>query len=229
MAQSSKPKSRTGGGRKNLTLVALAGFLLVVWGFVLGVLVGRGTVPTLIPERTAKQEKAPSELKTASSETTVITPPSTTTTTVTTKPRPTTTLGFYQDLSKDVAETLPPLPPPTTLKGGSRDKGDKPSSAAKTKTQTSQTKKEEPAADSPKPAAFALQVAAFATHEEAEVEARRVAAKTEHKVRIVASQVKGKTWYRVRIGGFATRSEAKAAARTLEAAGLETLLVRANP
>ncbi len=236
MAKRSKPrpKTGTGGNRKNLTLVALAGFLLVVWGFVLGVLVGRGTVPTIIPDRTAQSERELPKPETDRTETTVSTSRPTTTTTATTRPGPTTTLGFYKDLSEEVAETLPPLPPPTTLRTVARTQGDKPSSASKTKTGPPKKKKEEPKKEPPpkaKPqkAIYSLQVAAFATRKEAEGEARRVASKTEHKVRVVASKVKGKIWHRVRVGGFATRAEAKSAARALKAAGLDTMLVRAAP
>ena len=41
----------SGPARRQLALVGLAGLFLVVWGFVLGILVGRGMVPTLVDPR----------------------------------------------------------------------------------------------------------------------------------------------------------------------------------
>ena len=234
---SSKQKPRTSGNRKNMTLVALAGFLLVVWGFVLGILVGRGTVPTIIPDRTAQTGESRAELKNGQAETSV-TEITTTTTTVATRPSPTTTLGFYTKLSEEVTETLPPLPPPTTGRAAGNKLADKPSSSTKPRIEAPPKPKEKPKAEpktnlphraEPSKPKYSLQVAAFAVKKEAQAEARKVADKTEHKVRVVASKVKGKVWYRVRVGGFATKAEARSAARTLKAAGMKAMLVRAVP
>ena len=239
MAKRSEPrqKPRTPGNRKNLALVALAGLLLVVWGFVLGVLVGRGTMPTLIADRTSQPKESKAETQTSRTGKAVsTTETNVTTTTVTTRPETTTTFGFFKKLPENVAETLPPLPPPTTVKRPApRDKSAKPSSSTKPEVETPKKKKSEPKKEPPakkaEPVApvYSLQVAALPTKEEAVAEARRVAKKTELKVRVVTSKVKGKIWHRIRVGGFATKAEARAAARKLDAAGLKSMLVRAAP
>ena len=153
-----KPR-RTPGNRKNQTLVALAGLLLVVWGFVLGVLVGRGTMPTLIPEKTAQVNQAREESKTSVTDKAVTTTKvSTTTTTSSTLAETTTTFGFYKKLPENVAETLPPLPPPTTNKPvENKNKQPTKSYVSKRKPEESKEKapepKKEPKAKKPEPPA----------------------------------------------------------------------------
>ncbi len=49
MAPNGNNPSHPGAGRRNLLLVGAAGVFLVIWGFVLGIVVGRGSVPTIVP------------------------------------------------------------------------------------------------------------------------------------------------------------------------------------
>ena len=202
---------------------------------------GRGTMPTLIPEKTAQVNQAREESKTSVTDKAVTTTKvSTTTTTSSTLAETTTTFGFYKKLPENVAETLPPLPPPTTNKPvENKNKQPTKSYVSKRKPEESKEKapepKKEPKAKKPEPPAqkaepadpqFSLQVAALATMDDAKAEAARVARKTRHKVRVVVSEVKGKTWYRIRVGGFSTKAEAHAAAQELRASGLKPMLVR---
>ena len=74
------------------------------------------------------------------------------------------------------------------------------------------------------PLRFTVQVGSFA----AEVNARRLhqaLAGTRSDVEVVRSVVGGDTFYRVRVGNFATRGEAVAAARSLAAQGYNVLIM----
>ena len=196
----------------------------------MGVLVGRGSVPTIIPSNISDpgvirdSEPAPGPK--------VVKP--------TTKATP--NLGFYKELKqKKPPSTTMPLtaatnpPPPTTLAKATVG------SAKQARPQSSPTKaaKPEPVPTQPakikqpptkpvvKPArpGYSLQVAAFKNGTEAEIYARRIQTRTGLKARVITVLIKGKgTWHRVRLGSFATRAEAVRQAARLGSLGLKPMI-----
>ncbi len=225
-ASAGKRRAASGGGRR-LALVGAAGVLLVVWGFVLGILVGRGSLPTVIePGRDEAAVKKP--LIVAGPEKT--------------KPdKGEPDLRFYQELAQKKPKTPPASTPPVeprpkpAVKPKPKPKPEakaKPESRLKLKPKKlkTQPKSSPKASPLPRPAKvegrWSIQVAAFKNPAEARAYAKKVAASTRLKAKVVKVTLKGKgTWHRVRLGSFATRAAAKAKAATLKKGGLSVMIV----
>jgi len=247
--------------RRSLALVTAAGLLLVAWGFVLGVLVGRGTVPTIVRPNQPSPPLAQAIIPEPESPTTTAAAP--------TAPSKEPNLEFFKELKQKQAPVtaLPPALPRQTP--GQAETAERPaippSKASKSKPAPPEPEtpakaepiakpaKTEPAAkpvkaeppakpDKTEPAAktakaepspapppdkpgYSLQVAAFKDRSEAESFARQVEPLTGLKARVVSADLKEKgTWYRVRLGNFATRAEAVQKAAELRAKNLKSMI-----
>jgi len=213
----SPPASKTKAGPparpkgRSPALLASTGLLLLVWGFVLGVLVGRGDIPLIIPQNSPPVietvQTAPKQAPSAKKK-----PPD---------------LDFYDELSR---QTEAPAPPSSLAR----------TEAIKTPRPAPQNTVEEvippPATTKPvqprketaslKEARFTIQIAAFKDEAEAEFFATQVSGRTGLDFQVVAADLGSRgVWHRVRLGAFATRTQALKQARKLEASGLAGPLV----
>ena len=212
----SPPASKTKAGPparpkgRSPALLAATGLLLLVWGFVLGVLVGRGDIPLIIPQNSPVLESgqtAPEQTPSAKKK-----PPD---------------LDFYDELSRQTEAPAPPSSPART-------------EAIKTPRPAPQNTVEDvippPATTKPvqprqktaflEEARFTIQIAAFKDEAEAEFFAAQISGRTGLDFQVVAADLGSRgVWYRVRLGAFATRTQALKQARKLEASGLAGPLV----
>jgi len=216
--------------RRGLALVTAAGLLLVAWGFVLGVLVGRGTVPTIVRPNQPNPPLAQATIPEPESPTTTAAAPA--------APSKEPDLDFFKELKQKQAPVtaLPPALPRQTP-GQAERPAIPPSKASKSKPAppepeapakaepTAKPAKVEPAQPPPDKPGYSLQVAAFKDRGEAESFARQVEPLTGLKARVVSADLKEKgTWYRVRLGNFATRAEAVEKASELRAKNLKSMI-----
>ncbi len=230
-----RPSGSEGGGsdRRHKLLVVAAGLFLVVWGFVLGVLVGRGSLPTIVdqekPKAVVEESAKPGQIKEelqkrASAEA----PP---------PPAPAPTLDFYKDLDKKrrpVVIAPPPTTPPPPPEAAPQEPQRQPPAKEPVATSPPAPPKPEPPKPGPSEkvrAKYTIQVAAFKNKDSAEKFALESSQRTGLSFKVVTATIAGKgTWHRVQVGAFATRSEALAQLKALKDQGIKDALVaRAGP
>jgi DedD protein len=204
-----------------LALLGVGAGLVLLLVFLLGMLMGRGVwggkrTPPIALTETPRDATPPSDVV----------------------PEPKAKLTFYEDLKKPAArpspivgsrpprasQTGPPSSEPRTATSAPESEtAPKPPPAAVTsETRRAPAKEKKPAPglapqDQPKaklPAPmFTVQVGSFRDRAAAEDHARQVAA-LQVSAQVVRASVAGRTWYRVQVGRFKSRSEAEARYRS---------------
>lgn len=216
--------------------------LISAWMFVLGILVGRGTVPVkfeindlsreLEERKQAEIEEQAARLKAD-----------------TRGAQSKTDLEFYEELKK----TEPPVP---SASASSRPKTEKPPAAVVSRKISPSTRVEKPAPkaasktkhgpqpqkSSPRPAAgsgeakateketaaqdLTIQAASFKTPEDADSVVKKLKAKGFSAYKAIAVLPGKGLWFRVRIGKFSSRKEAEPTMKRLEQEGFKPFLIR---
>ena len=189
----------------------------------MGILVGRGSLPRILPpeESALVAETGPPPI--------IVTEPE-----AASKPTPPPpTLDFYKELSEKAKE--PTAPPTTAAKPAPKPApkpeekvAQKPAPAAKPADKKKTSPAKETAASAQ--ARYSLQAAAFRNRAEAEAYALKISKQTGFEFKVVTAEIKDKgTWYRVRTGAYATRAEAKSRAQELESKGVKPMVVSLRP
>jgi cell division protein FtsN len=134
-------------------------------------------------------------------------------------PEPTPTLTFYQELTKPLA---PPPPPPKRERPARPERVDVRAAGRSTAEASGEKLVDVRAAGrpgapreaSPAAGAFTVQVAAYRTRAQAEA-LRGTLAAAGHDAYVVEAETAGGVAYRVRVGAYATREAARAAAQAI--------------
>lgn len=238
----------SGPAKRQLALVGVAGLFLVVWGFVLGILVGRGMVPTLVepkprpapvtvtpdgrgePGRSGKivaaQANRPDNGSAGSDSNEA----------GSTKPLNQSNLEFFDQLAKK-STTTAPRPRATTTTTTSTTTTAAPAAKATTTTTMAKAtpaikkpdkKVEKKPASTPTAAAtkskgdYTIQAAAFRSRSDATKYAARITKTTGRKFVVVSGLSRGRLWHRVRLDSRMSRLEAVAMRKDLEIKGFKS-------
>lgn len=232
----------SGPAKRQLALVGLAGLFLVVWGFVLGILVGRGMVPTLVepkprpapvtvtpdgrgdPGRPGKiiaaRADRPDNGSTGSGSADA----------GSAKPLNQSNLEFFDQLAKKSPTTAPRPQATTTTTAAPVVKATTATTMAKATQEIKKPDKKVEKKTAPAPTAaatkskgdYTIQAAAFRSRSDATKYAAKISKTTGRKFVVVSGLSRGQLWHRVRLDSRMNRLEAVAMRKDLEIKGFKS-------
>ena len=224
--------------RRKLFGWGVAIFFLCAWMFVLGVLVGRDTAPVKFDIQKLKQK-----ISDTRSQAQTVPPEKTTREEVTVKDE--TKLGFYERLPEDQQDIKVPeikkkaadqqkstgssdvkTPDASTQKPVQKTKTKK---ASESKVAATQKKKKAPTAVTPKKPSgpvYTVQAAAVKKMEDADQLVTKLKKKGYPAYRAIGKVPDKGIWFRVRVGKYQSRTEAKKTQQKLRKLGLKPIIVK---